>query len=49
MRCNIEDEPASARNLQFLLQEIDPEIEVLINLNGRDGGSRVAQSACKSL
>jgi two-component system LytT family response regulator len=44
----IEDEPATARNLQFLLQEIDPEIEVLKVLagvaesaawfNGQDGG-----------
>lgn len=30
----IEDEPATARNLQFLLQEIDPEIEVLAVLTG---------------
>ncbi|HVW59534.1 MAG TPA: LytTR family DNA-binding domain-containing protein [Puia sp.] len=28
----IEDEPATARNLQFLLQEIDPEIRVLTTL-----------------
>jgi two-component system response regulator LytT len=30
----IEDEPATARNLQFLLQEIDPAIEVLKILGG---------------
>jgi two-component system response regulator LytT len=35
----IEDEPATARNLQFLLQEIDPQIEVLEVLAG------VAESA----
>jgi len=35
----IEDEPATARNLQFLLQEIDPDIDVLKVLAG------VAESA----
>lgn len=30
----IEDEPATARNLQFLLQETDPDIEVLALLSG---------------
>jgi two-component system LytT family response regulator len=30
----IEDEPATARNLKFLLQELDPEIEVLAILGG---------------